>query len=229
MDGKGQLQHVELLMYLFRNQLRENKLITLKEEASLRSLSMFVVFLYAKYWLQCMSASDAPINDLLMLRDIKDYEKIDSMVARSALKALNRHLWYLSSELVCLAIFSDKVAIEEKNAMVSALSIEDPSSTRRVRVVVDSPYATADRNLHEFVSNRSLFLFKKLKLDISFLTESEWLSSSQYKLSKMVVDKLTVVNDPAERGVGTVTKFIKSGITTDEAMLQALLAVVGEH
>ena len=49
-------------------------------------------------------AADAPVNDLKLFMDILEYP--EKVVSASALKALKLHLWYLSEELVPLALFS---------------------------------------------------------------------------------------------------------------------------
>ena len=46
-----------------------------------------------------------------------EYEGIDPMVARSAVRAFDRQLWYLTAEMVPLSLFSSAVPKEDKQAL----------------------------------------------------------------------------------------------------------------
>jgi hypothetical protein len=88
-----------------------------------------------------------------------------------------------------------------------------------------------DRELSSFVSNMSKALFELLKLPTTLLDEdpNSWnMLENYYKLAKLTVDGLSVVNDHAERGEALVQQY--SGlITKDEQQLQFALQVVQEH
>ena len=51
----------------------------------------------------------APYNDLCLYKDLIRYGSVDPEVSASAIKALQRHLWYLIAEFVPLALYSEDV------------------------------------------------------------------------------------------------------------------------
>ena len=46
---------------------------------------------------------------------------VNKSIGEKALKALNRHTWYLSAELAPLAFFDDRVDFQTKERMIVAL------------------------------------------------------------------------------------------------------------
>ena len=52
----------------------------------------------------CPVARDSPINDLNLLKAVRNYP--DPLIATEGEKAIHNHLWYLTEELVPLALFS---------------------------------------------------------------------------------------------------------------------------
>ena len=88
---------------------------------NLRRVCMFNAMFYVKAWLSVVSAVDAPVNDLQLWHDLNIYSKTDSSVAEAAIAVLNRHLWYLSEEIVPFALFSDFVSDSEKRQIARRL------------------------------------------------------------------------------------------------------------
>ena len=58
---------------------------------------------------------------ICLLQTLESFDAVDSQVAQIAINKVRGHLWYLSENLIGLALFSDQVSAEEKAAMVSAL------------------------------------------------------------------------------------------------------------
>ena len=69
----------------------------------------FVVFCYIPWWLTCPVAAAAPSNDLILFNNLINYQETDKLSANIAFKAFSNHLWYLTEELVPLALFCDSV------------------------------------------------------------------------------------------------------------------------
>lgn len=59
------------------------------------------------------SPTDATWNDFLPYCHLIEYQKVTPRIAISAITALNLHLWYLTAEMVPLALFSSRVAANE--------------------------------------------------------------------------------------------------------------------
>ena len=64
-------------------------------------------------WVFVSQATEAPSQDLLLWYDLKTYKQIDPQIGTAARKVVENHLWYLSNELVGLALFSDNVSTEK--------------------------------------------------------------------------------------------------------------------
>lgn len=106
-----------LKIYLFRNQFKLPK----QEESGIRQVCSFVVKIYIHSWSQSQSACSAPRNDLLLLKNLIEYENINKNISSCAMKQFLGHLWYLSEELIALAFFDDNVPLVTKKEMVLAL------------------------------------------------------------------------------------------------------------
>ena len=72
-------------------------------------------------------AIPAPRHDLQTLQALESYHQIDEQVASAAMGKFLGHLWYLSEELVGLALLDRDVSIEQKREMFSAMKSVDSS------------------------------------------------------------------------------------------------------
>lgn len=89
----------------------EGKLIDLSKEDE-KKLERFVQFgtlLYTQAWAEAPLATEAALNDLMLWTKLKSYGKTDSELSDAVCTVLSRHLWYLSEDLVGMALFSAKV------------------------------------------------------------------------------------------------------------------------
>ena len=99
---------------MFRRQFK----LTAREENGLRQIAVFVCRLYTK----APEAAAAPQHDLQLLKDLTAYMDVNRDVAKAvSLTKLQRHLWYLSEELVALALFDPLVTVEEKRQILTSL------------------------------------------------------------------------------------------------------------
>ena len=87
-------------MYLRRSQLDVDATLV----NGLRRFCNFVSIFYAPYWLQCPLASKAAVNDLEFHRAMMNYSSVDEEVAEAARHAFLKHRWYLTAELILLAL-----------------------------------------------------------------------------------------------------------------------------
>lgn len=211
-----------LKIFLFREQFR----LTKHEERGLREICIFTVLIYIKYWFQAPSASSAPRNDLELLKDLKNYEKVNPVIARKAMHKVCGHLWYVSEELVALSFFDDKVTNETKNKMVEALKKEGVEFCPKRIVVVDVENIR-DKNLEDFVTSNTKRFFSITGMSSDFLKKKveDWINDKEYINSKEIVTKLKVVNDTAERGVSLIQEYNKI-LTLNEDQKQYILLLV---
>ena len=184
---------------------------------------MFTTTIYINAWFTAASSCDAPHNDLCMLQSLELFADVDSQMADVAAKKMKGHLWYLTEDLIALALFSDKVCDHEKAAMVDAL--RKPVMEQDVRRV-DAKTITAFRTktLSDFVTERSWNLFTVMRIDPAFLAgdPSTWLECQDYISAKQKITSLRVNNDCAERAVKLATDF-NSIRTHDESQRQLVV------
>ena len=61
--------------------------------------------------------------DLCLYKTLLRYRSVNSVIAKSALRVFNHHLWYLTEEMVVLAIFDTNVLIKESQDMADRLNL----------------------------------------------------------------------------------------------------------
>lgn len=210
-----------LKCFLFRYQ------INLDDDVleGLRRFSFFISTIYVKYWNWCTDVFNAPINDLQFLKELENYRQIDMELADAAIDAFSRHLTYLSDELVILSLFSKLITKEQKEAIRLKLVYEVGLRTEHsIRREVDG--SVLHMELHDFISERSMFLFSTLGIDGSFLEHesSEWENLDSYHVARrMLKSLLVVVNDSVERALGQTANMINHQKAKTEENLQNLL------
>lgn len=210
---------------MFRSQFH----LTGREEKGLRQIAVFVCRLYAKAWTLAPEAAAAPRHDLQLLKDLTAYVDINQDVAKAALTKLQGHLWYLSEELVALALFDPLVTVEEKRQILTSLrtTVGDESPAKRPTL----PSQTiSGLQLRDMASTNTRRFFQKLGLEDGFLSAdpTTWLELEDYQTAAACVQGITVINDHAERGVALIQEYNQK-LTQDEEQLQFLLQVVARH
>ena len=120
---------------------------------------------------------------------------------------------------------------EDKKAIVNALQREPfPENVHRVAPTKCSKFS--DLSLAQFVTQRSLNLFKSLQLSQDFLSVAvdTWDKRNDYTLSCKIIHVVKVVNDCAERAraVKLVTDF-NEDLTKDDQQHQLLYRVIEHH
>ena len=118
-----------LLADKIKKELATGALFAAGQLAKIQRFIHFCIFVYVSWWMAmaCPVASAAPRNDMLLWNSCRQYVKVDSVCAIAATKALSRHLWYLTEELVLLSLFDDGVTEQENEQIkdrLKSLSIE---------------------------------------------------------------------------------------------------------
>ena len=72
----------------------------------IRELATFMTHVYCTWWLTCRNTVDAPWNDLQLFKHLLYYELVNKEILQSAVRTFSRHLWYLTAEMVPMALFS---------------------------------------------------------------------------------------------------------------------------
>ena len=151
----------------------------------------FVTFVYIPWWLTCPLAADAPTIDLLLLRRLHEFVEVDAVAPHAAIKAFNRHTWYLTEEVVPLCLFSEDVTDDVK-AEIAGKLLKLPQSNplnwhgagfgKPALPVIEENV----REIHSFFGPDSWKFFNLLKLDSTFLSASptEWDRNESFLSSK---------------------------------------------
>ena len=216
-------------------ELPPGTITTRGQECKVRAFATFVTHVYVEWWLTCKKTVDSPWNDLQLYKRLLEYEAVDKVIAQSAIRALNRHLWYLTAEMVPLALFSDRVPAVERQALADALLMLRPLTSLqapmnrfgngwgkpRFPLSIDS-----STRLCQLVGVDSWFTMYRLQLDSSFLNlpVDEWDKTSAYIASAGNFEAVNVVNDCAERGVKLASDFVETARTDEH--FQNVLQVV---
>ena len=82
-----------------------------------------MVTLYVKAWFSTTRATEAPNNDLSLLKAIAGYASIDKIVSQRLVKRFCGHLWYLSGEAVAFALFYPNIPCDIKRKMAHAIRV----------------------------------------------------------------------------------------------------------
>ncbi len=211
-----------LKMYLFRKQLDLSVAIKRK----LQQLSLFFTLIYTKTWLTAPIVADAPVNDLKLYEDLISFKAIHSKIAKAALDKFTGHLWYLSPEIVPLALFSSLLSSEDKQDLQKAIitAQDENSSEPRQRKFIGELKAA---KLTDLVGPDSMKTFIDLGFDSEFLATSNpayWQTNGEYAAMKEKVASLKGINDTAERAIAMMTRY-NGKLTKNEKTLQQNLQV----
>lgn len=158
-----------LKMFLFRKQLE----LETDVQKNLRKTCIFIVEFYIKYWFTAPSATKAANIDLSLMKGLFDYEKQDKGVSKIARSKLLKHLWYISEELIGLALFDESVTDEVKKKIVEAMPGRDSVTRYPKRFEADEKNneQLLSKDLSDFASSKSLMLFEQFDLEHDFLKQ----------------------------------------------------------
>jgi len=202
--------------------------MTKREEKGIADVCLFTVMLYVKAWFQAPHAPSASLTDLQLLKDIITYRQNNAAVAEVALKKISGYLWYLSEELVAFAFFDDRVSVDTKRLMVTAVHKTGPENPPK-RAVLE-PALISSKQLEDFVTENTKRFFDNFGIPADFLERDvdTWPTDEAYMTAKATASNCHVVNDIAERGVALMDEFNKLH-TNDKQQKQYLMLVVKEY
>lgn len=207
--------------------------LTSDAEKVIRRTCIFIIKFYIKTWFTAPVAVKAASNDLKLVQNLIRFEKIDKTISKTVISKLLRHLWYLSEDLIALALFDETgVTNVEKKKIVEAMRDRDRVGDYSKRHIMDEKdyKSLLTKNLSDFASKKSLFLFRQFGLSVDFfqLDPSHWAANSNYQSAREIFSNLEVLNDIAERSVSSVERTNQC-LTQSEDQLQAILQVTQMH
>jgi hypothetical protein len=179
----------------------------------------FCTLIYCPWWMKCSTAVEAPWNDIVLYQNLLKYQDVTPVVVKSAQKAMRRHLWYLTAEMIPLALFSENVPSEDRQLIADKLLMlkpvdDDFTIQGRFGEGFGKPKFPSEINLNtklaDLVTQDSWLLFRLLDLDADFLSEDvdEWPGTSSYENCVVNIQAINVVNDGAERAIKMGSDFL---------------------
>ena len=226
-----------LKICLFEHQIKHlpRGTITMAHQVTkIRDFVNFTTLIYSSWWMSCSSAVDAPYNDLKLYQALLKYEAVHEGVSRSAVHAFKLHLWYLTSEMVPLALWSSKVPDIEQRALADRILAVKPDTEvlkpqTRFGMGFGKPKfpktITLTSTLADF-AGILWYTFHLLQLNPAFMIEdvANWPLSVAYQQSLENLQAVNVINDCAERGVKLGSDFLPAA--RGEEHYQNVLQVV---
>lgn len=196
-----------------------------------KKMAVFICLFYTEAFLKSRLPISSPSNDLKFLAAMNLYEKENKSFAKIVKKSVSNHLWYLTQELVILAIFDQNLPPSLRQNMVVKLC----GFTRPIKFAPGKPKfpdinpdkIDYPQQLITLIGPRIWLLFHLLelkaeKLDWMQCPVEYWSKMEGYKRLETTVSAFECVNDCAERGVKLVTDYkdVCTDVTDQEALFQ---------
>ncbi|KAL4090628.1 hypothetical protein QTP88_025427 [Uroleucon formosanum] len=160
------------------------------------------------------------IENCIVMGSVNDVYKDTSQIS---IKKFCGHLWYLLAELCGFAFFDEAVSIDTKRKMVKALNNEKSTSemlstTQRIIISPKNANELLEKEIEDFVCVKTNNLFKRFAINTDFLKldPSTWRSNEDFQKSIVLLKKIPIINDVAERGVKLIEEY-NDKITKDES------------
>ena len=143
--------------------------MTAEEKIQRENITEFVVFFYDKAWFQSSLAGQTAVSDLTFLTQMYRHYSLSRIW--KVLQAFYRQLWYLTGELIPLALLAQGVPSSELEALVRTITKVCRSGASPCLGKPTFPNIAVFRDLHpsapplsEFVTADSLAIFNRLGL-----------------------------------------------------------------
>ena len=197
--------------------------------SKLGALCKFNALFHIKNWLTWSVRAHTLYNDLNLWHELNKYCRHDPLVSNAAMKAMERHFWYLTKECTVFSLSSD-FPLQKAAIAWTLLWIPPCKDFESERDHPTFPVLNHSTKLSSLIGPKSWFLFHSLEIGTDWIRKSvsEWDSDSNYKEAETYVRHVKVVNDLSERAVKLIQNFSTS-ITNDEKQKQFLLQVVNCH
>ena len=178
-------------LWMFRSQFE----LTACQITGLQKLCIFFSRIYVEAWATASTAAKAPSSDLKLLKQLQMFCTFDTETPKATLKKMAGQLWYLSEELVGLALFDDNLDNGTKNKMKEKEGEDEPLK----RATIDLKFVQ-DKTVVDFATKNSKRLFKNLDVPEDFLPypAAQWKHQPSFIAAKSFISTLAVTNDHAE-------------------------------
>jgi hypothetical protein len=242
MERPGAYDHVRFMakaiyyikMFMLLPQLIERQLVTEVDVMVIERMSKFIILLYGQYFLQTALTTSAPRLDLQFWRNAKRYEVIDVEISEAVVKSVHRQMFYLTEELVLLALCDKNTSNSEKEELVRALLEQDrpqnfvPKKTDfKVHLLLNKSHD--EPRLSHFVGPRSWLMFDLFDVNVMWMQypPENWAEIEDFKRFNNLLNGIVCVNDVAERNVQNVLEYAE--YSQDPERRDRVVKVVNSH
>lgn len=194
-----------------------------EERTMVETAAFFVSICYAPWFLKCYLADKAPKNDLEAFKDAFNIQDQYPKLGHALLSSMQRHAWYLTEDLIPLALADDDIEEEEKMKILQRLTeFEFPDKFRIGKP--ELPVICKSTELSDLVGPQSWKILEVAGVSVNEV--KEWTNrraGESLDRFKNFVKKITAVNDCAERNIRLIQDFV-SGYKSED-MKQNLMLV----
>ena len=242
----GAVSHARFLMqsiYSIKISLLSKQLsiYTDLELENIKEMALFVSIFHAPWYLKCPLPTSAPMLHLHSISQMYRATEYIPNLAPIVLQSIFLHLWYITPQSIPLALLDDSLSADERSLLAVGLAnTPKPDVFPRGKPLFPDLTSIPDEfwksgrlpDLSTFLGPESWLIFDRLglkeaDLDWLQLDPSIWESKPSYKKFKNFIHNLTIVNDPAERGVGLIKEYIAT--YQNEKSCQDNLLAVSKH
>ena len=168
--------------------------------SEIEALCKLNAMFYLKNWLDSTIEADVPYNGLNLWRELIIFCRHDPLVINAAMKAMERHFWYLTEEFAEFSNFLNRLFSSEMQLI--ARTLLRISSCEDFENKMSYPTVPVLKNSTKFSSlNRpkSWFLFHSLEMGVDWLWKPmrKWQSDSNFKETDTQVRYVKVLNERA--------------------------------
>lgn len=183
-------------------------LMTAEEEKMIETASFFISIFYSVWFLKSSMVSQAANNDLTWFQQVMTFRNYYPALGDVLLVSMQRHTWYLTQELVILAIADADLDNSVKQEMLVKLLQNQVPETFALEKP-DLPTILPSTSLPDLIGPKSWFLLQVAgvgRADVLTWAEAGVVDTSFVTWVK----QLTAVNDASERNIRIVQDFCNS-------------------
>ena len=188
---------------------------------------------YAPWYLRSYKAEYAVKNDYLSFKSayVKQQE-FDVKIGNAFLKFFQQHSWYLAPKVAVL-ILADPDFEEKLTVLDKLLTFEVPDINTIPNGKPDAVLVLPTSEVTELITEESWALFIVLGIQDEIPTWKTDLAAGKLEENDSYVSfcefvkSLNVTNDPAERNINLIQRYINSTLKKDKR--QDILRLVREH
>ena len=221
-------------LYILKIRLLDN-VFDMEEEQrdQVTNIAEFILLFYAKYWFETPLAVSTARADLDFMSGILEYRVVNPGLAYKVLKSCYRHTWYLTPQLVTLALADRELDNKTKEEMAKTLHGLERNEVKLGKPIFPQlPYGATEarKEMSKLIGPESWLVLDLLQLigpqDWLLAPASTWHNMPEFCMLEQFAQHLVVVNDLCERGIHLATDFINQ--VESEEQRQALYQVVEE-